>query len=215
MRSYITIDELQTYADVGIDDTTYAQEQIAQAEEIIDSFVGTQKKFFASWVFGQATDGSTSTLVDTSGDTPFTQPDNFFKWLHVEIVAGTNEGLIRQIKSYDKATKTITLAEDFPAAIDSTSVFKIYQLAKFPRLCDVFAKNGVVYKSIPQDLKRAVAAQVEYLITQGPEFFQGTTDLSTETVDNYSNVAKPAARLIAPKARELLRRITNRKGTFE
>jgi len=218
-RRYTTSTEISEYADIIIDDSTEADDQISQAEEMIDAYIGFQNKQIKSKFEGVATGGTPTTLIDTSGDTPLNYNDNYFNYCEVEVVAGTNVSEIRQIISSDKSVNSITVNEAFTAAIDDTSVYIIRQLGKFPRVKDVFTKTvdgeSLYYKSIPEAVKRAVAAQLQYIIEKGVEFFAGATDKKMEIIGDYHyQVKEGAERLIAPKARMLLKGIMNRKGVL-
>jgi hypothetical protein len=220
-RKYLTAAELEEYADIAISDQTEADDQISQAEELIDSYVGFQVKSVSSKFVGQATSGTTTTLVDISDDSPLNYNDNYLSYCEVEIVAGTNAGERRSISSSAIATKSITVSPAFTSAIDSTSVYRIRQLGKFPRICDMFTLNndatGLPFyaKSIPEPVKRAVAAQMQYVVEKGDEFFSGATDDESESIGDYShNMKKDVNRLIAPKARMLLSGIKNIKGSM-
>jgi hypothetical protein len=218
-RKYLTAAELEEYADIAISDQTEADDQISQAEELIDSYVGFQVKSVSSKFVGQATSGTTTTLVDISDDSPLNYQDNYLSYCEVEIVAGTNAGERRSISSSAIATKSITVSPAFSSAIDSTSVYRIRQLGKFPRISDMFSMNndstGIPFyaKSIPEAVKRAVAAQMQYVVEKGDEFFTGATDDESESIGDYShNMKTDVNRLIAPKARMLLSGIRNIKG---
>ena len=213
-RRYTTSTEISEYADIIIDDSGEADDQISQAEEMIDAYIGFQNKHIKTKHEGMATGGTTTTLIDTSA---LGYNDNYFNYCEIEIVAGTNVGEIRQITSSDRSVNSITVNEAFSAAIDNTSVYIIRQLGKFPRVKDIFTKTvdseSTYYKSIPEAVKRAVAAQLQFVIEKGVEFFAGATDKDSETIGDYRyTVKKGAERLIAPKARLILRGIVNRKG---
>jgi len=213
-RRYTTSTEISEYADIIIDDSGEADDQISQAEEMIDAYIGFQNKHIKTKHEGMATGGTTTTLIDTSA---LGYNDNYFNYCEIEIVAGTNVGEIRQITSSDRSANSITVNEAFTAAIDNTSVYIIRQLGRFPRVKDVFTKTvdseSIYYKSIPEAIKRAVAAQLQYIIEKGVEFFAGATDKKMEIIGDYHyQVKDDAERLIAPKARMLLKGIFNRKG---
>lgn len=219
-RRYLTTAELSEYVDITIYDSAEADAQISQAEELIDSYIGTQVKAVGSKFVGQATSGTTTTLIDTSDDSTFVYNTNYFDYCEIEIIAGTNAGQIRQIVSSDPTPKTITVGVAFTSAIDNTSVYKIRQLGKFPRHEDVYSLNNpnnsnlpTYYKTIPEAVKRAVAAQMEYIMGKGLEFFSGASDDVSESIGDYSHTTKTGVnKLIAPKARELLKGMTNRLG---
>lgn len=217
-RGYLSQDELKQFANITITDSTEADDQISQAEEMIDTYVRRADKFIPNQTQGQATSGSTTTLIDTSSDSHFNYDDDYFNGCEIEIIGGTNVGERRRISDFDKATKKITVANAFTAAIDNTSVYVIYQLGLFPRYKDVWHNSNVYYKRIPEAVKRAVAAQVEYIIEKGEDFFRGGADLKSESIDDYSytrdNGASGSAVLIAPKARQFLRGFISRIGVL-
>jgi len=216
-RRYLTNAEAEEYADIIISDSDEADDQISQAEEMIDAYVGPQRKHIRVELEGMATAGTTTTLIDTSSDTPLNYNDNYFNYCEVEIVAGTNVGETRRISSSDRTVNEITVNAAFSSAIDSTSVYRIRQLGKFPRVKDVFSKTvsgeAIYYKAIPEAVKRATAAQLQYVIDKGIEFFSGATDKDSERIADYNYSVKAGAeRLIAPKARLILKGIMSRKG---
>jgi hypothetical protein len=186
---------------------------------MIDAYVGFQDKHMPVQLEGMATSGDTTKIIDTSDDSPLNYNDNYFNYCEVEIVAGTNVGERRQIISSDQSEKSVTVSAVFTAAIDSTSVYIIRQLGKFPRSKDVFTKTvdgeTIYYKRIPEEVKRATAAQLQYIIEKGTEFFAGATDKDSETIADYSySIKEGAERLIAPKARLILHGFVNRKGVL-
>lgn len=77
---------------------------------------------------GQATSGTTLTLIDTSDDSPFTSLDaaDRFKsyWLYVN--AGTHAGVERRVTT--SATTTLTVGLAVSGAYDSTDVYELRSL---------------------------------------------------------------------------------------
>ena len=222
-RQYLTQSELAEYADITISDDTEADDQISQAEELIDSYVGFQTRFIPDVHQGKLTSvaNSDKELIDTSGDTPFNRNDNYFSYCEIEIIGGTGVGQRGIIESSSEDNKSVTLKTAFATAPDSTSIYKVYQLGKFPRQTDYFYEPDTTtyYKSIPEAVKRAVAAQVEFAINMGSEFFASdATDKQSESIGNYSyskgnNAIQSAqVKVIAPKAKALLRGIKNSLG---
>lgn len=221
-RGYVSQAELAEYADVTISNTTEADDQISQAEEQIDNYVGYQNKFFSGKIEGIAQSGTTTSLVlDVDHFQNFNYVD-WFKGMMIEIIGGTNAGLRRLITASD-ASGGITF-EAFPSAIDNTSYYKIWQIGKFPRVKDVAVNSNVspsqYYKSIPEAVKRATAAQVEYMIEMGKKYFSSDkSEMSSESIGDYSYSKKQGSpsgtglsSMIAPKAKLLLKGITNRTG---
>jgi len=217
-RGYLSQKELKQFANIVVNDSDEATDIISQAEEIIDAFIKRADKFIPREKNGKATGGSTTTLIDTSNDSPFSQDDDYYKNCEVEILGGTNVGERRRVSDYDKSSQTITVDSAFTAAIDATSVFQIYQLGFFPRVKDVWHNDSVYYKRIPEAIKRATAAQVEYIIEKGNSFFKGGGDLESESIDDYSyQKAKGSTgirAMIAPKARMFLKGFVNRIGVL-
>lgn len=225
-RGYLSQAELAQYADITILDSTEADDQISQAEEIIDAYVGFQEKFISQVYHGVATSGGASTLVDTSSDTPLTTGNinDFFTRCCVEIIGGTGAGQRRIITAYNATTQTLTVDAAWATNPDSTSAYKIFQLGKFPRRTPAdwwFDSTGQkYYKSIPEAVIRAVAAQLEFMINQGAAFFASdSSDYQSETIGNYSYSkgagsanAAASVKLIAPKAKALLKGIKNSTG---
>jgi len=217
-RMYLSIDELEQYADITVTDNAEANDQISQAEEAVDTYIRRGQKFMPYIVEGKATDGSTTTLIDTSSDNQLEKDDNFFLWCELEILHGTNAGERRRITASDKDTKTITVESAFTSSIDTTSFYRIHQLGLFPRSKDVIhdGDDSTYYKSIPEAIKRATAFQVKYMIDNGAEFFSTGADFKSETIGDYSYSRQDGVNmsdvLIAPKAREILKPYMNRIG---
>jgi hypothetical protein len=133
----------------------------------------------------------------------------------LHIIGGTNVGEERVITGQDSTTKTITVQKAFTNAIDTTSVYRIYQLAKFPRTQDAKLMEGVYYKYIPEQIKKATLAQVEYMISMGDDFFVSGIDKTNENIDGYDyQIPRDVRRSVAPKAREYLKGFVNRKGNL-
>ena len=212
-RGYITTADLQSYADISIEDNTEAIERMNMAEEIIDNYVGFQNSFMRYDISGTATGGTTTTLVDTSNSSQINGTlVNRFSYCILQIIGGTNAGESRTIISSD-TEGTLTVESAFSSAIDSTSVYRIYQLAKFPRTQDYSLISNVFYKFIPEAVKNACLAQVQYMIEMGDDFFTSGVDKKSEDIDGYSyTIPNDVRRMIAPKAREYLHGVVSRKG---
>ena len=219
------------------------------AEELIDGYVGAQHKWFqldSSFIAGvytppdyepetpvvKALRGRITQVIDAADYMLETWQQNayldgFFKTCNVTIIGGTgygNEYLI----SNSLATGQITLTniDGSPlttAPLDTTSVYQIYQLGKFPRDRDVFYNTfqtpTVYYKSIPDPVREATAAQCAYVAQQGLTFFDSDEAfINSKHIGPYSYTRDPNATglgyLIAPKAKMLLRGYMNRKGTM-
>lgn len=210
-RGYLSQTELAQYANIEITDPAEADDQISQAEEIIDAYVRQSDKFLKVRINGTATGGTTTTLIDTQY---LTQYDGYYTGLELEILAGAGVGKRLRITGSNKATKTVTLTPALDSAIDTTSVYTIYQLGLFPRYKDVLYTNDTYYKRIPEAIKRATAAQVEYIIEKGEAYFKGGAEYKSENIGDYSYTRDTGSitALLAPKARLLLKGYVNRTG---
>jgi hypothetical protein len=217
-RNYLSQEELEQFADITVTDPTEADDQIGQAEEIIDSYVGYQNKAVCDTFEGKATAGSATTLTLESRHQNLYEAD-YFVWCIVEIIGGTGIGQQARITSSTKEGVLTFATMTTPP--DATSIYKIYQLGKFPRKQDEYYNTNETpakyYRHIAEAVRRAVAAQVEYIIQMGAAFF--TTDASgkqSESIGDYSYTNAQGLvgtnRLIAPKAKILLNGIKNRTG---
>ena len=221
-RNYLGQTELAQFADITITDTTEADDQISMAEEIIDAFVGYQRKYYDQEISGLAAGGGGSSITLESLHQNIYDID-FFKWCEVEIIGGTGSGQRRVITASTKAGVLTTASAWDTTPVASSSFYKIYQLGKFPRVQDGYfdGRNSpyTYYKSIPEAVKRAVAAQVEYIVEMGADFFASDkSDKQSESIGDYSYTnaegAAGLAKIIAPKAKVLLRGIINRTGVI-
>jgi hypothetical protein len=225
-RNYLTQAELAEFADITITDPTEADDQISQAEEMIDAYVGFQQKHLGGIIQGHATAGGSTTLTVETNHQNVWQKD-YLAGCHIEIIGGTGSGKTRRRITGQTYAGVITIDSAWDTNPDSTSIYKIFQMGKFPRLKDVFydgnAATPTYYPSIPEAVKRAVAAQVVYKIEMGDSFFNGEgSNMSSESIGDYSyslgtggsGSTRGASRLIAPRAKLLLRGITNRTGVI-
>lgn len=223
-RGYLSQSELAEYADITITNSTEADDQISQAEEMIDSYVGYVQPFIPHDVryFSTATAGGSNTLTDTSQKSIIRYFNNdYFIGCEIEIVAGTGQGQRRIISSYNKELNQVTVTQNWSTVPDATSGYRIYQLGKFPRQKDMFFDSNTLkyYRQIPEAIKRATAAQVQFMIQMGADFFASErSGLISETIGDYSytreNGVSSSDRLIAPKARALLRGYKIRTGSL-
>lgn len=222
-RAYLSQAELAEYADITITNTTEADDRISQAEELIDTYVGFQRKAVCDTIEGRVASATSTTITLESSRHQNTYQKNYFLYCEVEIIGGTGVGQRRVITG--STYEGVITTSSWTTTPDSTSYYRIYQLGKFPRQCDEYfdgqATPEIYVKSIPEAVKRATAAQVEYAINQGDKFF--STDASTvqsEHIGNYSYTrgndggSAGTSALIAPKAKSYLKGIVNRKGTM-
>lgn len=222
-RGYVTIAEVAEYADVTSTNDTEFEDRISQAEELIDAYVGFQIKAVNETVRGRVASATSTTITLEASRHQNVYQQDYFKYCQVEIIGGTGAGQ-RAIATGSTYAGVVTTST-WTTTPDSTSYYKITQLGKFPRFDDEYfdgdSSPQQYVKSIPEAVKRATAAQVEYIIRQGDEFF--STDQSTvqsESIGNYSysrgsdGGSAGTSNLIAPKAKTLLKGIVNRKGTM-
>lgn len=221
-RGYLTQAELAEYADITITSATEADDQISQAEELIDAYVGFQQKAVRETIEGRAASGGSSSITLEANRHQNVYQKNYFLYCQVEIVGGTGSGQ-RRICTASTYEGVLSVDSAWTTAPDSTSYYKIYQLGKFPRNKDEYFDGNVtpqIYvKSIPEAVRRATAAQVQYIISMGADFFSGeSSTMQSETIGDYSYNrgagagAGGGANLVAPKAKQYLRGLVNRKG---
>ena len=218
-RGYLSKTELSQFANINVTDNDEADDVISQAEEMIDGWVGFQDKFMDYEVQGRVY-AATANTITLQLDQQGAYDVDFFKGCEIEMLGGVSIGDRRKVTGSTKEG-ILTVDENWTTTPDTTSFYRIYQLGKFPRQCDVVAYSQIspttYYKSIPEAVKRAVAAQVAYIIEMGDPFFSGDgSEKQSESIGDYSYTNRPGAqgpmRLIAPKARLLLRGIKNRVG---
>lgn len=222
-RGYLSQDELEQFANINVTDATEADDKISQAEELIDAYVGPQPKFMQEEILGRVAAATASTLTLQSNQQNVYEPDYFFL-CEIEIVNGTGAGQRKKISDSTLAG-VLTLDSNWTTTPDTTSLYRVYQLGKFPRIQDAqfFSEStpNTYYKSIPEAVKRAVAAQVAYIIEMGEGFFVGDeADKVSESIGDYSYTkgsgaqgsAGGFAKLIAPQTKLLLRGFINRTG---
>lgn len=201
--------------------------QVALAEELIDRYVGPQQKYLHNEYHGRITSllNSGREIVDDGSGGGSTQLDivsGRYAGTVLEMVSGAQAGKRAIIESSDKDSKSVTLRAAFTSDPAVGDYFKIYQLAKFPRVQDGYTTpDGLhVYYSIPEAVREAVAAQVEFIMAKGDAFFTGdNSDMQSESFLNYSysrgnsaTGSSSLSKLISPQARVLLRGIVNRTG---
>lgn len=224
-RGYLSIDELEQFADIEVTDQAEGLDQISQAEEIIDAYAGFQKKYFSDVSDGKisAAPSTSSFTLDSNHATEYNQV-NYFVGCIVEMLSGAAAGQRRRITA--STVDGVITCDAFSVNPGVGSFYRIFQVGKFPRYEDVheytYVQPPEIYKSIPENVKRAVAAQVQYMIEMGDDFF--TTDSaekSSESIGDYSytqgssgNGPMGLSRLIAPKAKAYLRGIRCIVGTL-
>lgn len=218
-RNYVSL------ADVQAVESGATLAQVDLAEQIVDAYVGAQQRHIPQTFQGDVTavTNSNKTFADTSSTTQLNQRDGYFIGCVLEIIGGTGAGQSKLITGSDESDKSVTITDAFTTTPDTTSVFRIYQLGKFPRVKDVFQKQDgtTYYKTIPDAVRQAVIAQVSFIIAKGNGFFTGDDgDKESESIGDYSysrgnsGAQSAQVRMIGPRARTLLRGIKNSLGTL-
>lgn len=198
--------------------------QAALAEALVDAYVGFQQKFYASEIVGKVTASLSGQVVDTNSNSPLYVTDNTFAKCYIEIIGGAGEGQSRFITSSDRDDRSVTFeGAAFSPALDDTSVYRIYQLGKFPRRQDSRTPSGdsIFYKYIPDAIKNATVAQLEFILAQGDDYFEGDdSEMDSERLLNYSysrggNAGQSAlVKFLSPKARAFLKGYKNSTGVI-
>lgn len=223
-RRYATIAEVCELADVTSTDDSEFEDRISQAEELIDAYVGFQQRSVPKQVRGEVTGVNGATIFDTYNGGPLYLTDGWYVNCTFEIVGGTGAGQSGFIIASSRLNQSITLSAALTTPPDTTSIYRIYQLGKFPRMQDKTTNRlGLaIYKTIPEAVKRAVAAQVAFVIEMGDDYFAGDgAVMDSESLLNYSYSKSSGAqqsalvKMIAPRAQVLLRGIMNRTGQLQ
>lgn len=226
-RQYLSQSELQQFADITISNPTEADVLISQAEEILDGYVGFQDQFLSKredqTIIGKAQAANANTLtLESRHSNVFLV--NYFSYTELEIIGGTGQGQRNGILSSTYPNTIVTFVNPFTTAPDATSLYRIYQLGKFPRRKDCYLDainppTPIYYKSIPESIKRATAAQIEYMLNQGYSFFKSDDIFkSSEKIGDYTwdkprdGSGTGITQMIAPKAKMFLQGYINRKG---
>lgn len=210
-RNYVTIAEVLAATGLTVTDA-----QIDEAEALIDQYAGFITKDFLSDAEGRAVSATSNTLT-LQTDQQNVWDIDYLKRLEIEILGGTGEGQIRQITGSTRAG-VITVNSDWDTTPDSTSFYRIYQYAKFPRRQDVKHYSQATpfqyYKQIPGKVKEAVFAQLAFINQMGDAFFDSNKGgFKREQIGDYeyemadSQTGAGINNLIAPQAKHLLKGI--------
>ena len=217
-RNYVTAQEIDDYSNGAVAVGTVDDQLLDLAEEMIDKYVGFQDRFYKSKLEGMMSAVSSSTVFTLEDIHQNANSADYYKDCEVEIIGGTGAGKRSRVTSCTRAG-VVTVDPAFGTTPNTTSIYRIYQLAKFPRQKDVFHDGRhatpTYYKAIPEAVKRAVCAQYEYIIKMGQDFFRTESgSYQSESIGNYSYTRKEggSGSQIAPKASNILHGIVNRKG---
>lgn len=226
--NYILPSELPTYIHTmsAVTNEGLAAKFITDAERIIDAYVGPGQRFYPELTGNPSANvasGATSFSAQVFGSR---RPNYWAKGgAYIEILSGADTAVIgtkRLVIASDG--NTLTLDSGFAGALTTSTQFRFYQESQFPRWAD---GNILGDPRMPNVLKAAVAAQVEYGIAYGSEAFGlGDSDVVDDEAGNvqtrsygsgYSETrdtrrTEGLARWIAPRARVLLRSLLTTTG---
>jgi hypothetical protein len=227
--NYILPSELAAYIHTmaSVTNEALAATFISDAERVIDAFAGPGPQFY------QRLGGDTAALV-ASGATTLTsdifgsrRPDYWAAggaYIHIVSAADASLNGERRLVVGSANPNTVTLASGFGAALAAGAQFQFQQESAFPRIWDQDTWGN---PDMPELLKAAVAAQVEYGIIYGSEAFGlGDTNIVADTNGDVTSrsygsgysESRDARRRdgmavwIAPRARVLMRRLLASTG---
>lgn len=218
LRNYLSLADAQAQ----LPSAAVTLDRIDRAEQAIDDYVGSPNRHVPDTFQGLASSSTTKSLTDTNPASQLHIIDGYFANCVIEIIGGTGKGQRRFIEDSNYNNRSVTITDAWDTAPDTTSFYRIYQLAKFPRGEDVFSRQDGLhyYKSIPDAIRQALFAQLEWMNAQGDAFFVGNSaDVQSESVGNYSyskaNAGQSAmVSALAPRARTLLRGFKNSMGSL-
>lgn len=197
---------------------------VALAEALIDEYVGRQPKFIMREVVGKVTASLTGKVVDTNPASPLFVTDNTYSFCYIEIIGGTGAGQSRPITASSMNERSLTFSgSPFNPGLDNTSVYRVYQLGKFPRRQDSRTPSGdtIFYKYITDAIKNATIAQTQFVMSQGTDYFTGDdSEMQSESLLTYSysrggNAGQSAlVKFISPQARAFLKGYKNSTGVI-
>lgn len=220
LRNYITLAELARLASITITNNSEALRNIDRAEQAIDDYVGYHTRSVEQDFQGVVSAVSGKEIFDTNPASQLHQLDGYFEHCVIEILGGTGAGQLRYITASSYDNRSVTIVDDWDTAPDTTSFYRIYQVAKFPRDKEIYNRQDGrrIFKAIPDPIRQAVAAQIQFMIQQGDAFFVGNqADVTSEQIGNYSyskanGGQSPTVSALAPRARTLLRGYKNSGG---
>lgn len=212
IRGYLTDKQFQNIT--GADSLgTDADLIIAKAEAIIDGYIGNWQPHFNEIVTVPSS-AQAGEITLNAQDRASLPGVDYLKGLAVEFLNGEAAGETRIIESQG-SDGVITFDQEFSDEPADGDIVRIYQAGKVPRrgTDDVISReviNERIYiRNIPQPLREAVAAQIQYMQELGDEFFDGqASSLDSESMQSYSyqrgESAKGGKAMVAPKVRQLL-----------
>lgn len=227
--NYIQPSELaeRIHSMASVTDEAIAATFITDAERVVDAFVGPGQKFY------QRLGGQTSAEI-ASGATALTaaifgsRRPNYWAagGAYIRLVSAADSSLNgeRRLIVASANPDTVTLASGFGATLAAGAEFQFQQESAFPRIWDQDTWGN---PDMPELLKAAVAAQVEYGIAYGSEAFglgddaivaDTAGDITSRSYGSGYSESRDARRKdglavwIAPRARVLLRRLLSSTG---
>lgn len=210
-RGYLNTKQLESLTGLGLDDDA-AVAAINKAEAIVDGYIGYWDKLIDQ-IEGITQSGNATSITLDAADISGLAGKDYFKGCMIEFLSGDNEGAVAVVTgSTELGVVSFATQDNAPAAGD---YYIIRQVGKIPRRgeSDMLDQqvSGVrtYFRRIPQALKEAVAAQVEYMQQQGDSFFNSAAiGMDSERIDDYSynrgESTKGGKAMLAPKARQVL-----------
>jgi hypothetical protein len=227
--NYILPSELAAYIHsmASVTNEAVAATFISDAERVVDAFVGPGRKFYprlGGETAAEIASGATTLTAEIFGDR---RPDYWAAGgAYITLVSAADSSLNgeRRLIVASLNPNTVTLVSGFDAVLAAGAQFYFQQESAFPRIWDQDTWGN---PDIPELLKAAVAAQVEYGIVYGSEAFGlGDTDIAADTSGDITSrsygsgysESRDARRKdgmavwIAPRARVLLRQLLSSTG---
>jgi len=196
---------------------------LCQAEELIDLYCADfilpslKAPFYNVESILEANFTTESDIVNLSSTEDL--ETNYLKYCNIQILESDTESEVGQIfPVINSANLTIKISTDSLTA--GTKTIKLFQMGKFPRVCDVELSNNYYYKVIPVNVSQACTYQAMFMVQQ-PELFDGSESVgllasesisangaysySTGNGDNVRALSNAMLeRMIAPQAKQLL-----------
>jgi hypothetical protein len=160
LKKYILQTEFNNYTTAE-----YDEDRLTLAEDIIDNAIarfyqGANTPFITYPIFDNAVILTNTTA--TIGDVSYT--NGYFQYTVLEILDGTSKMLKIPVQNSTQSGTTHILTFFDTQNLNETKPCRIYQAGKLPRNQDTIIDTDNIYKVIPEDIKRAIALQYEYLI---------------------------------------------------
>lgn len=206
IRNYISATEIS--AIISVDESNITERVINEAETMVDNAIASfYEGAFAKAYTGQYTGSGNATTTSSITITGANNTTNIFNRCVIQILSGDKAGTIANVTSNTASVIEFTPIEDLAGTVD----FRVYQAGKAPFAKDQFGVNRI----IAQEVKEAVAYQVEHLLSTAdtPESVKKTKGVKSESIgtsysvtyDEKANATKSALELLCPQSAQILR----------